>query len=52
LHIRKIVGNLWEINFKMIEFKEKYINPFTGCGFKRLFGEEPNNQIRIYYWTF
>ncbi len=26
----------------MSSFKEKYINPFTDYGFKRLFGEEPN----------
>ena len=25
--------------------KEKYINPFTDYGFKRLFGEEPNKDL-------
>jgi hypothetical protein len=25
----------------MTEFTEKYINPFTDYGFKKLFGEEP-----------
>jgi predicted transposase/invertase (TIGR01784 family) len=29
----------------MIEFREKYINPFTDYGFKRLFGEEPNKDL-------
>ncbi len=29
----------------MTEFKEKYINPFTDYGFKRLFGEEPNKPL-------
>ena len=29
----------------MNEFKEKYINPFTDYGFKRLFGEEPNKDL-------
>jgi predicted transposase/invertase (TIGR01784 family) len=29
----------------MAEFVEKYINPFTDYGFKRLFGEEPNKDI-------
>jgi predicted transposase/invertase (TIGR01784 family) len=28
-------------------FKEKYINPFTDYGFKRLFGEEPNKDLLI-----
>ncbi len=27
--------------------KEKYINPFTDYGFKRLFGEEPNKELLI-----
>lgn len=27
--------------------KEKYINPFTDFGFKRLFGEEPNKDLLI-----
>ena len=31
----------------MIEFKEKYINPFTDYGFKRLFGEEPNKDLLL-----
>ncbi len=26
----------------MYWFEEKYINPFTNYGFKKLFGEEPN----------
>ena len=29
----------------MVKFKEKYINPFTDYGFKRLFGEEPNKDL-------
>ena len=32
---------------KMVEFKEKYINPFTDYGFKRLFGEEPNKDLLL-----
>lgn len=31
----------------MVEVKEKYINPFTDFGFKRLFGEEPNKDLLI-----
>jgi len=31
----------------MNEFKEKYINPFTDYGFKRLFGEEPNKDLLL-----
>ena len=31
----------------MPEFVEKYINPFTDYGFKRLFGEEPNKDILL-----
>ncbi|MEQ8474086.1 MAG: Rpn family recombination-promoting nuclease/putative transposase [Marinoscillum sp.] len=31
----------------MGEFVEKYINPFTDYGFKRLFGEEPNKDILL-----
>ena len=31
----------------MVEFKEKYINPFTDYGFKRLFGEEPNKDLLL-----
>ena len=31
----------------MKEFKEKYINPFTDYGFKRLFGEEPNKDLLL-----
>ncbi|RLD61296.1 MAG: hypothetical protein DRJ05_02950 [Bacteroidetes bacterium] len=31
----------------MKEFKEKYINPFTDYGFKRLFGEEPNKGLLL-----
>ena len=31
----------------MTEFKEKYINPFTDYGFKRLFGEEPNKDLLL-----
>ena len=30
-----------------MEFKEKYINPFTDYGFKRLFGEEPNKDLLL-----
>jgi hypothetical protein len=29
----------------MTEFAEKYINPFTDYGFKKLFGEEPNKDL-------
>ncbi len=28
----------------MAEFVERYINPFTDYGFKKLFGEEPNKE--------
>lgn len=31
----------------MTEFTEKYINPFTDYGFKRLFGEEPNKELLL-----
>ena len=31
----------------MVEFSEKYINPFTDYGFKRLFGEEPNKDLLL-----
>lgn len=31
----------------MSEFIEKYINPFTDYGFKRLFGEEPNKDLLL-----
>ncbi len=31
----------------MSPFKEKYINPFTDYGFKRLFGEEPNKNLLL-----
>jgi len=31
----------------MVESGEKYINPFTDYGFKRLFGEEPNKDLLI-----
>jgi len=31
----------------MKEFNEKYINPFTDYGFKRLFGEEPNKDLLL-----
>jgi hypothetical protein len=31
----------------MPEVKEKYINPFTDFGFKRLFGEEPNKDLLL-----
>ncbi len=29
------------------DFKEKYINPFTDYGFKRLFGEEPSKELLV-----
>jgi predicted transposase/invertase (TIGR01784 family) len=32
---------------KMIEFVEKYINPFTDYGFKKLFGEELNKDLLL-----
>lgn len=28
-------------------FAEKYINPFTDFGFKKLFGSEPNKELLI-----
>ncbi len=31
----------------MSNFREKYINPFTDYGFKKLFGEEPNKDLLI-----
>lgn len=31
----------------MAEVREKYINPFTDFGFKRLFGEEPNKDLLL-----
>jgi len=31
----------------MEDNKEKYINPFTDFGFKRLFGEEPNKYLLL-----
>ena len=31
----------------MAEFREKYINPFTDYGFKRLFGEVPNKDLLL-----
>lgn len=31
----------------MAFFKEKYINPFTDFGFKKLFGEEPNKDLLL-----
>ena len=33
----------------MLEFKEKYINPFTDYGFKRLFGEEQGKITKLTY---
>ncbi len=30
-----------------MDFREKYINPFTDYGFKRLFGEEPNKNLLL-----
>ena len=31
----------------MPEFVEKYINPFTDFGFKKLFGEDPNKDLLL-----
>lgn len=31
----------------MTEFSEKYVNPFTDFGFKKLFGEEPNKDLLL-----
>lgn len=31
----------------MVKVKEKYINPFTDFGFKRLFGEEPHKDLLL-----
>ena len=31
----------------MTEFIEKYVNPFTDYGFKKLFGEEPNKDLLL-----
>ncbi|WP_250630073.1 Rpn family recombination-promoting nuclease/putative transposase [Rhodoflexus caldus] len=30
-----------------MEFAEKYVNPFTDYGFKRLFGEEPSKELLL-----
>jgi hypothetical protein len=30
--------------------KERYINPFTDFGFKKIFGEEANKDSLKYYW--
>jgi predicted transposase/invertase (TIGR01784 family) len=32
---------------RAMSFKEKYVNPFTDYGFKRLFGEEPNKNLLL-----
>lgn len=31
----------------MTDFAEKYINPFTDYGFKKLFGDEPNKDLLL-----
>ncbi|TAE47959.1 MAG: hypothetical protein EAZ89_16485, partial [Bacteroidetes bacterium] len=31
----------------MSEFRERYLNPFTDFGFKKLFGEEPNKDLLL-----
>lgn len=31
----------------MSVFREKYVNPFTDFGFKKLFGEEPNKDLLL-----
>ncbi|VAW82144.1 conserved hypothetical protein, partial [hydrothermal vent metagenome] len=31
----------------MSELIEKYINPFTDYGFKKIFGEEPNKDLLL-----
>lgn len=31
----------------MNEFRERYVNPFTDFGFKKLFGEEPNKDLLL-----
>ncbi|MDX1908178.1 MAG: Rpn family recombination-promoting nuclease/putative transposase [Bacteroidia bacterium] len=31
----------------MLEFRERYLNPFTDFGFKKLFGEEPNKDLLL-----
>ena len=36
-----------EALYYMAEFAEKYINPFTDYGFKKLFGEEPNKDLLL-----
>ena len=33
----------------MNEFAEKYVNPFTDYGFKRLFGEEPSKDLLLVF---
>lgn len=38
---------LCEKDIQMADFVEKYINPFTDYGFKRLFGEEPNKDLLL-----
>ena len=32
----------------MSEIRERYVNPFTDLGFKKLFGEEPNKELQSY----
>jgi len=45
--LKKNSGNFAKTILKMNDFKEKYINPFTDYGFKRLFGEEPNKDLLL-----
>ena len=36
-------------NYKKIsEIRERYVNPFTDFGFKKLFGEEPKKELQSY----
>ena len=38
---------IFEKTMEMAEFREKYVNPFTDYGFKKLFGEEPNKDLLL-----
>jgi hypothetical protein len=36
----------------IVERKERYINPYTDFGFKKLFGTETNSETRKYMMRF
>ena len=50
-HLRAIIttahGNFGPNQRTMLDFTEKYVNPFTDYGFKCLFGEEPNMELLL-----